>query len=106
MSKDKDVTGAISFPEKWFKVIEKMPEFKEAAEAASVEDLKKIIVTCEGNLHDLSKEEAANTKLSSAKAIAKDESLPYREGRKAQNAKIQYALFLLEGKGVDLSNKD
>jgi hypothetical protein len=102
MSKDDKDTGPAILPEKWFKIIEKMPEFKETADAASVEDLKKIIVSCEGNLHDLAKEEAANTKLSSARAIAKDESLQYREGRKAQNAKIQYAIFLLESKGVDL----
>lgn len=101
MSNTKDQGPAV-LPEKWFKVIEKMPEFKELADAASVEDLKKIIVSCEGNLHDLAKEESANVKLSSARAIAKDESLQYREGRKAQNAKIQYALFLLESKGVDL----
>ena len=102
MSKDDKDTGPAVLPEKWFKIINKMPEFKETADAASVEDLKKIIVSCEGNLHDLGKEEEANIKLSSARAIVKDESLQYREGRKAQNAKIQYALFLLESKGVDL----
>jgi hypothetical protein len=101
MSDGKD-QGPNMFPEKWFKVVEKMPEFKEAADAASVDDLKKIIVSCEGNLNELRKEEAANVKLTSAKAIAKDESIQYREGRKANNAKIQYAVFLLESKGVDL----
>ena len=95
-----------SFPEKWFKIVQKLPEFKEAADAASVEDLKKMIVEAEGNIYTINQDEVADVKLSSAKEIAKDLSSIYRDGRKSQNAKIQYALFLLEGKGVELSNID
>lgn len=102
-NKDANTT---SLPEKWYKIIQKIPEFKETADAASEADLKKIIVNCEGNIYSLSQDEAADVKLSGAKEIAKSLSEPYREGRKFQQAKIQYALFLLEGKGVDLNSKD
>ena len=92
--------------EKWAKVIKDLPEFKDTADAASTEELKKIIVTCEGNLYTINKEQDGDTKLNGAKEIVKELSEPYRDAKKVQQAKIQYALFLLEGKGVDLDNKD
>ena|ERR1700676_2451717 len=94
------------FPEKWNKLIKKMPEYKDTADAASVEDLKKIIVTCEGNIFTTEKEKTADVKLTSAKEFVKEYMEPYREAIKFQMAKIQYALFLLESKGVELDNKD
>src|SRR5579885_2239889 len=92
--------------EKWAKVIKDLPEFKDTADAASTEELKKIIVTCEGNLYTIEKEQEGDTKLNAAKEMVKEYSGPYRDAKKVQQAKIQYALFLLEGKGVDLDNKD
>lgn len=89
---------------KWDDIIKKMPEFKATAEAASVEELKKIIVECEGNVYTVEKEMEADTTLAGYKEAVKDAVAPYRDGKKAQQAKIQYALFLLEGKGVDLGN--
>ena len=100
---DKDPT---TFPEKWAKVLKELPEFKDTADAASPEDLKKIIVTCEGNIYTIEKERDEDVKLNSAKELVKDFSAVYRDGAKVQMAKIKYALFLLEGKGVDLDNKD
>lgn len=105
MSK-KDDQAPTTFPEKWLKVIDKLPEFKDTADAASTDDLKKIIVTCEGNIYTTDQEMAADVKLTGAKEFVKQYSEPYREAIKAQTAKIKYALFLLEGKGVDLDNKD
>lgn len=93
-------------PKKWDDVIKKLPEFKDTADAASVEDLKKIIVQCEGNLYTIDKEQDADTKLAGAKEIVKELSEPYKDAKKVQQAKIQYALLLLEGKGVDLDNQD
>lgn len=97
----KDATPG-TLPDKWFKVIQGMPEFKDTADAGSVDDLKKIIVDCEGNLWTIAKEKEADVKLNGAKELVKDLGGAYRDGQKAQNAKIQYALFLLESKGVDL----
>lgn len=91
---------------KWDDIIKKMPEFKDTADAAGVDELKKIIVECEGNLYTIEKEMEADTKLAGAKEAVKEYAAPHRDAKKAQQAKIQYALFLLEGKGVDLDNKD
>lgn len=91
---------------KWDDIVKKMPEFKDTADAAGVDELKKIIVECEGNLYTIEKEMEADTKLAGAKEAVKEYAAPHRDAKKAQQAKIQYALFLLEGKGVDLDNKD
>lgn len=101
MSKKKDDNAPTTFPEKYYKIINKMPEFKDSADAASVEDLKKIVVECEGNIYTVEKAMAEDEKLNAAKELVKEHSADYREGIKAQTAKIKYALFLLEGKGVD-----
>lgn len=97
---------SVLFPEKWAKVLKSLPEFKEIADAASTEDLKKIIVTSEGNIYTIEKEKTDDVKLNAAKELVKENSAPYRDAAKVQMAKIKYALFLLEGKGVDLDNKD
>lgn len=91
---------------KWDDIIKKMPEFKDTADAASVEDLKKIIIECEGNIYTVEKDMAEDSKLAGAKEVVKELAGPYRDAKKAQQAKIQYALFLLEGKGVELGNRD
>lgn len=103
--KDKDAAPT-TFPEKWYKVISKLPEFKDTADSASEEDLKKIIVTCEGNIYTIDQEKADDVKLNGAKELVKDYSEPYKDALKVQTAKIKYALFLLEGKGVELDNKE
>lgn len=102
----KDANAPVTFPEKFAKVIDKLPEFKDTADAASVEDLKKMIVTFEGNIYTVEQEKANDTKLNGAKELVKEFSEPYRDALKVQTAKIKYALFLLEGKGVDLDNKE
>jgi hypothetical protein len=101
MSKKKDDDAPTTFPEKYYKVINKLPEFKDAAEAASIEELKKIVVECEGNIYTVEKAMAEDAKLLAAKELVKEHSADYRDGLKVQTAKIKYALFLLEGKGVD-----
>ena len=107
MSKaDNDSANLTGLPKKWDNVLKKMPEFKDTADAASVDELKKIIVECEGNIYTLNKEEEADIKLAGSREMVKTLSEPHREARKYQQAKIQYALLLLEGKGVDLDNKD
>ena len=42
------------------------------------------------------------TFIGQVKELVKDYSMKYREAIKFQTAKIKYALFLLESKGVDL----
>lgn len=95
-----------TFPEKWAKVLKDLPEFKDTADAASVEDLKKIIILAEGSQFNIEKAKAEDDKLNAAKEIIKDLNAPYRDALKVQRAKTQYALFLLEGKGTELGDKE
>ena len=94
------------FPEKWAKVLKQVPEFKDIADAASADDLKKMVVTCEGNLYTIEKEMSEDVKLNSAKELVKEVAAPYNDAKKVQTAKIKYVMFLLEGKGVELGDKD
>ena len=101
-----DDSMPVTFPEKWLKVLKEMPEFKDTADSSSTEDLKRIVVTCEGNIYTIEKEKDADVKLNSAKELVKEFSAPYRDAIKAQTVKVKYAMFLLEGKGINLDNKD
>jgi len=98
--------GPVMFPDKWMKVIQKLPEFKDIADAASTDELKKIVVRCEGNLYTIDKEIAEDIKLNAAKELVKQYSEPYNDAKKVQTAKIKYAMFRLEERGVDLNDKE
>jgi hypothetical protein len=95
-----------TFSDKWLKVLKDLPEFKDTADAASVDDLKKIIITAEGNISNIEKEKEDDAKLNGAKEIIKELSAPYRDAIKAQTCKVKYALFLLDGKGEELGDID
>jgi hypothetical protein len=99
MSKSEE---ANMFPAKWAKVLKDLPEFKENAESSSVDDLKKIVLSCEGNLYNIEKEKSLDVKLNGAKELVKEYTAPYRDAMKVQTAKIKYALFLLENKGEEV----
>ncbi len=100
---DKEEFG---FPKKWSKIIDSLPEFKDTADASNPEELKKIIISSEGNISLIEKEKEADVKLNAAKEIAKDISGGYRDASKAQMAKIKYALYLLESKGIEVGDKE
>jgi hypothetical protein len=102
----KDDQQPVTFPEKYAKVLKELPEFKDTADAASSEDLKKIIFQCESNIYTIEKEKDDDAKLNSARELVKEYTAPYRDAIKVQTAKIKYALFLLEGKGEDLDNRE
>lgn len=102
----KDDNSPTTFPNKWAKILKEIPEFKDTADAASSDELKKIIISCEGNIYTIDKEKDMDSKLNGAKELVKEYSAPYRDALKVQMAKIKYALFLLDGKGVNLDNKD
>ena len=102
MTNKSDDQTPVGFPEKWMKVLKNLPEFKDSADAADVEDLKKMIFTSEAYAYTVEKEKEGDAKLNAAKDLVKEYGAPYRDSLKVINAKIKYCLFLLEGKGVDL----
>jgi hypothetical protein len=93
-----------TFPDKYLKLL---PEgFADTANGMKEDELEKVIVEAEGNIYVIEKEKAADTKLSAAKEIVKDHSAPYRDAKACQTAKLKYALWLLESRGVDLDTQE
>ena len=95
-----------TFSDKWMKVLKDMPEFKEIAEKSNTDELKAIIITSEGNISNIEKSKAEDEKLNAAKEIIKDLNAPYRDAIKCQQCKVKYALFCLEGNGVEIGDKE
>lgn len=100
MSDQEDIN---TFPEKLKKLL---GGFTDEADAMSEADLRKIIVSSEGSISKAEKDKAEDVKLKAAKEKVKDFSLPYTETIKYQTAKIKYAVWLLENRGIDLGNKE
>ena len=75
-------------------------------EIAYSDELKKVIFEAESSVYVIGKEKSNDSKLNAAKEIVKDLSGPYRDAKSCQMAKIEYALWLLENRGVNLDHKD
>lgn len=93
----------VHFSAKWAKVLKSIPEFVGIADAASKDELKKIILQCEANIYTTEQDKETNATLNSLKEQLKEATEPYTDALKVQKAKINYALYLLESKGEDLS---
>lgn len=106
MSKKQDDTMPTTFPQKYAKVLKELPEFKSIADAASPEDLKKIILESNGNIYNIEKAKEEDVKLTAAKELTRDLASGYKDAIKVQNVKSRYALFLLEGAGTEIGNSE
>jgi len=96
--------AATEFPKKW---LDKMPEgFADSANSMSEEELKRVIVESEGNIYTIEADKDKDPKLNGAKEIMQSLGKPYREAKACQTAKIKYACFLLESRGVDLDHTE
>lgn len=93
-----------TFPDK---LLKKLPSgFTDEMESKSVEEIKKTLFDCEGNIYTIEKAKENDHKLNGAKDLVKDLSAPYTEGKTVQATKIKYCLYLLEGRGVVLDKSD
>ena len=81
-----------------------LPEgFKDEADSMSAERLKASIIESSANLSRIENAAENDEAFQKLKAAAKDAGAGYSDGKKAQAAKIDYALHLLEQRGaVDL----
>jgi len=95
MSDNKD------FPAKLLKKLS--PEFVDAVNGLSDEEIKARILTCEGNLYEIASAKENDEKLNGAKEIVKDLGKPYSESKASENAKIQFCIFTLESRGINLN---
>lgn len=95
----------VKFQSKYEKILKSMPEFKEMADSASTDDLKRMIVRAESNVFEIDKAREADEKLNAAKLLVKDLKAPYDEATKVQTTKTKYCLYLLDQRG-DSSSDD
>src|SRR5271155_1536564 len=92
------------FPDR---ILKKLPDgWPETVSAMKEDELKRVVFECEGNLYSIEKDKEADVALNAAKEQVKNNSLPYREAKACQNAKIRYVMWLLEGRGISLDSKD
>lgn len=82
------------------KIIAKLPAgFAEDCASFTGNDLRAEIIRAETSLRTVEQEMKADEKLTGARELVKDLSAAYNEAKKAQRAKIQYALHVLEERG-------
>lgn len=87
--------------------LDKLPAgWSDSANSMKEEELKKAIIEAVGNIHTINSDRDNDGPLQKAKEAAKDLGSSYRESKACQQAKVDYALFLLEGRGVDLDHTD
>lgn len=95
-----------SFPEKYNKILNKFAsEFLDAANGKTTEELRKEILKAEEALSEIDKAKTNDTKLNGHKDNVKELSAPYRESASIANAKIKYAIYMIEGRGETVSSK-
>lgn len=89
------------------KMLDRLPEgWADSANSMKEDELKKVVFECAGNIHTINQAKGNDEKLNGAKELARNLSAPYRDAKNAQQAKIDYAIWLLEGRGVDLDHTE
>lgn len=82
------------------KIIAKLPTgYAEDAAGMNGDQLRAEIVRAETSLRWVQQEMKADEKLTGARELMKDLSVAYNEAKKAQRAKIDYSLHVLEERG-------
>lgn len=93
---------ADQFPSKYMKKITDIPDFVEGINSMETEDIKKKILECEGHLYEIDNSKEADRELMETKEKAKELAKPYRESKGIETAKLQYCLYILESRGINL----
>lgn len=82
------------------KIISKLPPgFAEDCAGFDGDALRAEIIKAETSLRQVEQDMKANEKLTGARELVKDFMAPYNEAKKAQRAKIDYAMHVLEERG-------
>jgi hypothetical protein len=92
------------FPKRW---ADKLPEgWIDTANSMKEDELKKVVFEAVGNIHTIESDRDNDGPLQKAREEAKELGASYREAKGCQQAKINYALFILNGRGVDLDHTE
>lgn len=94
------------FPEKYKKLLNKLAgEFMDTANGKTTDELRKEILSAEEAISEVERAKAGDHKLNGAKDLVKELSAPYRESLAVAQAKIRYAVHLIEGRGEAVAKK-
>ena len=99
-----DTNNDTRFPKKLLALLS--DDFIETTAAMKNDELKKVVFEAESNIWTIEKAKNNDEELLKAKEHAKELAAPYNDAKKTQNAKIQYSLWLLEGRGVSLDTRN
>ncbi len=91
------------FPNKYLTKLNNLAEgFVETAQAADTEELKKIILTSERNIYEIEYERDNNASIIKMKEELKEATAPFNEARGVETAKVKFALWTLENRGIQI----
>lgn len=82
--------------------IAEIPDFVDGINSMETDDIKKKILECEGHLYEVDNAKMADIELTQAREKARELAKPYRETKGVETAKLQYCLYILESRGVNL----
>jgi len=90
------------FPKKYMNKIKDLPDFIGGVESMNTDEIKQKILECEGHLYEIDQAKDGDKELTLAKEKVKEFGAPYKESKGIEVAKLQYCLFILESRGVNL----
>ena len=99
MPKDNKVDNKKELPVKWDKILKKMPDWKDAAESKSSEELQREILKAQGVIADLEAEIENDDKLRALREELKDLMGGFRDAMGREGAKSAYCVHLLRQRG-------
>lgn len=91
------------FPKKYTTKLNDFAEgFMEAAQSASTEEVKKMILIAEQHIYDADYAVENNAEILKQKEQLKNDMEPFKETKQVATAKIKFALYTLENRGVKI----
>ena len=92
-----------TFPQKYKKKLNEFAQgYEESAEAATTDDIKKLILTAEQNIFEIEHEMDNNASLLKLKEDLKKDMAPFSEAKATEMAKIKFCLWVLDERGVKI----
>ena len=77
--------------------------YEDTVESMQDDEINSARLKCQEIISSIKKEMKADKTLQAAKDLVKEKSEPYRDVIKTQEAKIEYLLYVLEGRGRNLA---
>lgn len=88
------------FPKKYLNKLKNLDGFEESTQSLSNEDLKKLVMTSAKQMFEIEQAMDVDEGLLKAKEHVKELAAPYKESMGLEEAKMKYACFVLESRGL------